>query len=149
MVACPIAAFICSIDLSGYLGYHFAPVSGLVLSALLYFTLLIVRYPHLSELHHFFARTIVIAVSTLTGAAIIWYLSFSESAPSFTSVFMMSFLIIISITPVKMMLKNIFNFFYPESKEIFTSLYDSDEKLEKEKSLMLAEMAPVACPRNP
>lgn len=145
LVACPIAAFICSIDLSGYLGYHFAPVSGLVLSALLYFTLLIVAYPHLSELHHFFARTIVIAVSTLTGAAIIYLVSFffSESAPSFTSVFMMSFLIIISITPVKMMLKNIFNFFYPESKEIFTSLYDSDEKLEKEKSLMLAEMAPV------
>ncbi len=53
LVACPIAAFICSIDLSGYLGYHFAPVSGLVLSALLYFTLLIVAYPHLSELHHF------------------------------------------------------------------------------------------------
>ncbi len=87
----------------------------------------------------------MIAVSTLTGAAIIYLVSFffSESAPSFTSVFMMSFLIIISITPVKMMLKNIFNFFYPESKEIFTSLYDSDEKLEKEKSLMLAEMAPV------
>ncbi|MBP1711191.1 MAG: signal transduction histidine kinase [Deltaproteobacteria bacterium] len=145
LIACPTAAFICSVDLSGYLGYHFAPVSGLVLSALLYFTLLIVAYPQLSELHHFFARAFVIAVSTLIGAAIIYLVSFffSGSAPSFTSVFMMSFLIIISITPVRMMLKNMFNVLYPESKDVFTSLYEFDEKLEKEKALMLAEMAPV------
>ncbi len=145
LIACPMAAFICLVDLSGYPGYHFAPVSGLVLSVLLYFTLLIVAYPQLSELHHFFARALVIVVSTLTGAAIIYLVSFffSGSAPSFTSVFMMSFLIIISITPVKMMLKNMFNVLYPESKDVFMSLYEFDEKLEKEKALMLAEMAPV------
>ncbi|MDD4356278.1 MAG: ATP-binding protein [Smithellaceae bacterium] len=145
LFACSAAAFICLVDLSAYLGYHFAPLSGLVLSALLYFTLLIVAYPQLSELHHFFVRALVIVVSTLTGAAIIYLVSFffSGSPPSFTSVFMMSFLIIISITPVKMMLKNMFNALYPESKDVFTSLYEFDEKLEKEKALMLAEMAPV------
>jgi signal transduction histidine kinase len=145
LLACPAAAFICLIDLSGYLGYPFAPVSGLVLSALLYFTLLIVAYPQLSELHHFFARALVIAVSTLAGAAIIYLVSFffSNNMLPFASVLMMSFLIIISITPVKMMLKIVFNFLYPKSKDVFTSLYEFDEKLEKEKALMLAEMAPV------
>ena len=145
LIACPTAAFICAVDLSGYLGYHFEPVSGLVLSALLYFTLLIVAYPQLSELHHFFARALIIVVSTLTGAAIIYLVSFffSGGTPSFTSVFMMSFLIIISVTPVKMILKSLFTALYPESKDVFTSLYEFDEKLEKEKALMLAEMAPV------
>jgi two-component system, NtrC family, sensor histidine kinase HydH len=42
-----------------------------------------------------------------------------------------------------MILKNLFSFFYPDSRDVFTSLYEFDEKLEREKALMLAEMAPV------
>jgi signal transduction histidine kinase len=42
-----------------------------------------------------------------------------------------------------MILKKTFNYFYPESKDVFTSFYEFDEKLEREKALMLAEMAPV------
>ncbi|MHB8136929.1 MAG: ATP-binding protein [Smithellaceae bacterium] len=145
LIACPAAALICSADILGYLGYNFPPISGLVLSALLYFTLLIIAYPQLSKLHEFLVRALVIFVSTLTGTAIIYFVAFffSSSLPSFTSVIMMSFLIIISITPVKIILKKLFSFLYPESKDVFTSLYEFDEKLEREKALMLEEMAPV------
>jgi len=63
--------------------------------------------------------------------------------PSFTYVVMASFLIVISVTPIKMILKNIFSYIYPDSKDVFTSLYEFDEKLERGKALLLAEMAPV------
>jgi signal transduction histidine kinase len=68
---------------------------------------------------------------------------FNIILPSFTTVIMTSFLIVISVTPVKMILKKIFSLLYPDSKDVFTSLYEFDEKLEREKALLLAEMAPV------
>jgi signal transduction histidine kinase len=153
LIACPIAVLVCGIDLLSCLGYDIPPLRGLVLSALLYFTLLVIAYPQLSELHDFFARALVIFISTLTGACIFYFVAFffSPSLPSFTSVVMASFLIVISVTPVRMILKKIFSFFYPESKDVFTSLYEFDEKLEREKALLLAEMAPVIAHeiRNP
>jgi signal transduction histidine kinase len=62
-----------------------------------------------------------------------------------------AFLISISFSPMKMILRKIFSYFYPESKDVFTSLYEFDEKLEREKAVMLAEMAPVIAHeiRNP
>ncbi|MEE9913315.1 MAG: hypothetical protein K4571_16520 [Deltaproteobacteria bacterium] len=145
LIACPAAVLLSAADLLGYLGYHFPPVTGLVLSALLYFTLLIIAYPQLSALHDFFARALVIFISMLTGAFIFYFAAFffSDSLPSFTSVIMASFLIVISVTPIKMILKKIFSFFYPDSKDVFTSLYEFDEKLEREKAMLLSEMAPV------
>lgn len=145
LIACPIALLFCGADLAGYLGYGFPPISGLVLSALLYFILLIIAYPQLSELHDFFARALVIFINTLTGAFIFYVVAFffSPSRPSFTSVLMASFLIVISVTPIKMILKKLFSVLYPDSKDVFTSLYEFDEKLEREKALLLAEMAPV------
>ncbi|MEN6468142.1 MAG: ATP-binding protein [Smithella sp.] len=145
LITCPTAAFICSADIFGYLGYNFPPIAGLVLSALLYLTLLIIAYPQLSELHDFFARALVIFISTIIGAFIFYFVAFffSSNLPSFTSVVMASFLIVISVTPVKMILKKFFSFLYPDSKDVFTSLYEFDEKLEREKALLLSEMAPV------
>ncbi len=145
LIACPIAVLISAADLLAYLGYHFPPITGLILSALLYLTLLVIAYPQLSELHDFFARALVIFISTLTGAFIFYFVAFffSSSLPSFTSVVMASFLIVISVTPIKMILKKIFSFLYPGSKDVFTSLYEFDEKLEREKAMLLAEMAPV------
>lgn len=145
LIACPVTVFLCGVDLLGYLGYTFPPITGLVLSALLYFTLLIIAYPQLSELHDFFARALVIFISTITGAFIFYFVAFffSSSLPSFTSVVIASFLIVISVSPIKMILKIIFSFFYPDSKDVFTSLYEFDEKLEREKAMLLAEMAPV------
>jgi len=145
LIACPTAALICGADILGYLGYAVPLVSGLALAALLYFLLLVIAYPQLSELHDFFARALVIFISTLTGAIIFYFVAFffSSSLPSFTSIIMASFLIVISVTPVKMILKKIFSFIYPDSKDVFTSLYEFDEKLEREKAMLLAEMAPV------
>jgi len=145
LIACPIALLLCGADILGYLGYNFSSINGLVLSALLYFTLLIVAYPQLSELHDFFARALVIFINTITGAFIFYFVAFffSSSLPSFTSVLMASFLVVISVTPIKMILKKLFSFLYPDSKDVFTSLYEFDEKLESEKALLLSEMAPV------
>ncbi len=146
LFACPIALIISSIDLLNHFGFNFPPVSGIITSALLYFTLLIVAYPQLHELHDFFARALVIFVNTVCGMIIFYFAAgfFSNSQlPSFTSILMASFLIVISLSPVRIILKRIFSFFYPESKNVFTSLYEFDEKLEQEKSMMLEEMAPV------
>jgi len=146
LFACPIAVVLCSIDLLKYSGFDFPPITGIVLSSLLYFILLIIAYPQLNELHDFFARALVICVSTICGVIIFYVVAgFSKDTPlpSFTSVLMASFLIVISVTPIKIILKKAYTYFYPESQNVFTSLYVFDEKLEREKSVMLAEMAPV------
>ncbi len=145
LIACPIALARCAADYLAHLAFGTPQISGQVLAALLYLVLLVIAYPQLSELHDFLARAFVILVSTVTGA-FIFYLAaffFSDSLPSFPSVIMASFLIVISVTPIKMILKKIFSYFYPDSKDVFTSLYEFDEKLEREKALLLAEMAPV------
>lgn len=146
LYACPIALIISSLDLLNYFSIVFPPLSKIILSTLLYFVLLIIAYPQIRELHDFFARALIIFVSTLTSVVIFYFAAgmFSDTPlPSFTSVLMASFLIVISFSPVRIILKKIFSYFYPESKDVFTSLYEFDEKLEKEKSMMLAEMAPV------
>jgi signal transduction histidine kinase len=146
LFACPLAVVLCSMDLLQYIGFDFPPITGIVLSSLLYFILLMIAYPQLNELHDFFARALVICVSTICGVIIFYVVAgFSKETPlpSFTSVLMASFLIVISVTPIKMILKKAYTYFYPESQNVFTSLYVFDEKLEREKSLMLAEMAPV------
>ncbi|MEN6622832.1 MAG: hypothetical protein ABFD50_14940, partial [Smithella sp.] len=65
LYACPIALIICSIDLFNYFGFDFPLLSGVAVSALLYFILLIIAYPQLNELHDFFARALVIFVGTV------------------------------------------------------------------------------------
>lgn len=153
LFACPTALILGNIDLLNHLGFNLPVINGVVLSALLYFVLLVIAYPQLRELHDFFGRSLVIFVSTVTGAFIFYFAAslFRGSTPSVAGLLLASFLIVISLTPIKIILKNIFSYFYPESKDVFTSLYEFDEKLEKEKALMLAEMAPVVAHeiRNP
>ena len=48
-IAVPIAALLSSLDIFYYPGFGFPPLSNLVLAALLYFILLIIAYPHLTE----------------------------------------------------------------------------------------------------
>lgn len=146
LITCPIALLLCSADLLSYFSFHLPPIAGIVLSALLYFVLLIIAYPQLNELHDFFARALVIWVSTIFGTVIFYFVAgFSRDAPlpSFTNVLMASFIIVISVTPIKIILEKIYGYFYPESQNVFTSLYVFNRKLEKEKNLMLAKMAPV------
>ena len=150
LFACPIALILSNLDLLNYWGFNLPTINGIVTSALLYFILLIIAYPQLRELHDFFARSLVIFISTVTGS-VIFYFAALGSPPSVTGLLLASFLIVISLSPLKMILKKIFSYFYPESKDVFTSLYEFDEKLEREKAMMLAEMAPVVAHeiRNP
>jgi len=152
LVACPIALILSNMDLLNYLGLNFPEISGIIISLLLYFILLIIAYPQLRELHDFFARSLVIFISTVTGT-VIFYLTarFFNGHPPFTGLLVAAFLVVISLSPMRMILRKIFSHFYPESKDVFTSLYEFDEKLEREKALMLSEMAPVVAHeiRNP
>jgi signal transduction histidine kinase len=54
-----------------------------------------------------------------------------------------SFLIVIAIEPMREILKKTLMFLFPDSREFLRSLFAFDEKLEREKSLLLEEMAPV------
>ncbi|MBN1470495.1 MAG: hypothetical protein JW925_01845 [Syntrophaceae bacterium] len=152
LAACPIALILSHINLLNYAGLNLPEINGIILSLLLYFILLVIAYPQLRELHDFFARSLVIFVSTVAGA-VIFYLTarFFNGHPPLTGLLVASFLVVISLSPMKMILRKIFGYFYPESKDVFTSLYEFDEKLEREKALMLSEMAPVVAHeiRNP
>ncbi len=153
-IACPIAALLCIVDVLNFYGYGLPSLSDIIIAALLYFVLLIVAYPHLTELHELMARALVIFITTLL-ATIIFYLitglfGKGHNMP-FTHVLMVSFIIVISLTPLKIILEKIFSSLYPDSRDVFTSLYAFDAKLEREKSLLLEEMAPVLAHeiRNP
>lgn len=153
LVACPVALIVGNVHLLNHAGLNVPVINGMVASVLLYFILLIIAYPQLRELHDFFARSLVIVVSTLVGAVIFYGAAsfFGGTPPSWEGLLLASFLVVISFSPMKMILKKIFSYFYPESKDVFTSLYEFDEKLERGKALMLAEMAPVVAHeiRNP
>ena len=145
-IAVPIAALLSSLDILYYLGFGFPPLSNLVLAALLYFILLIIAYPHLTELHELMAKALLVSVVTAF-AVILFYLVINlfghTVQPPFTHVLVACFTIVISISPFKIILEKIFSTIYPESKDVFTSLYALDAKLERERALLLEEMAPV------
>jgi two-component system sensor histidine kinase HydH len=145
-LAVPIAALLSSLDLFYYLGFGFPPLYNLVLAALLYFVLLIIAYPHLTELHELMAKALLVSVVTAF-AVLLFYLVINlfdhRVQPPFTHVLVACFTIVISISPFKIILEKIFSSIYPESKDVFTSLYALDAKLEKERALLLEEMAPV------
>jgi signal transduction histidine kinase len=153
LYACPIALAAGNIHGLNRWGADLPVISGIMSSLLLYFILLIIAYPQLRELHDFFARSLIIIISTLAGAAILHgaLLLSGKGFLPFTGLLMASFLIVISLSPTKFILRKIFSYFYPDSRDVFTSLYEFDEKLEQEKSLLLAEMAPVMAHeiRNP
>jgi len=153
-VACGAAALLSLLDLLPLCSIDFPRLSNLYLAILLYLTLLIVAYPHLTALHELMARAAAIAFLTFFATATFYLvIGLFGKAPHlpFSHVLVTSFVIIISVTPIKMILKEIFTRLYPESRDLFTSLYDLDEKLERERSLLLEEMAPVLAHevRNP
>lgn len=145
-IAVPIATFLSAFDILYYLGFAFPPLSNLVVAGLLYFMLLIIAYPHLTELHELMAKALIVSIVTAF-AVVLFYLVinlFGNTAPPpFTLVLMACFTIVISISPFKIILEKIFSMIYPQSKEVFTSLYALDAKLERERAMLLEEMAPV------
>ncbi len=130
------------------------PLFNLIVAGVLYFILIMITHPHLTELHELMIRALVIVIVTLF-TTVFFYLIigfFGKGlAPPFTLVFMVSFLIIIAIGPFQVLLKRLITRIYPEIKDVFTSPFDLDEKLEREKALLLEKMAPVLAHeiRNP
>ena len=153
-IACLVAAFLCSFDLFSYFGLPLPALSNIIIAALIYFILLIIAYPHLTKLYELMAKSLLIFILT-TFATIVFYFVLGLFGKNvhlpFTLVLSASFLIVISITPLKIIVKRLFSYFYPESTDVFRSLYAFDEKLEREKTLLLEEMAPVLAHeiRNP
>jgi two-component system sensor histidine kinase HydH len=134
--------------------YSLPPLFNLIIAGMLYFILIMITHPHLTELHDLMTRALVILIVTLF-TTVIFYLVigfFGQGpAPQFTLVFMVSFLIIIAVGPFQVILKRLLTRIYPEIKDVFTSPLDMDEKLEREKALLLEKMAPVLAHeiRNP
>ena len=130
------------------------PLFNLIIAGVLYFILIMITHPHLTELHDLMTRALVIVIVTLF-TTVFFYLIIgffgTGPAPPFTLVFMVSFLIIIAIGPFQILLKRLITRIYPEIKDVFTSPFDLDEKLEREKELLLEKMAPVLAHeiRNP
>ena len=126
--------------------YSIAPLFNLIASGVLYFILIMVTHPHLTELQDFMTRALVtLTITVFTTVFFYLVIGFFGKGVylSFTLVFMVSFLIIIAIGPFQILLKRMLTSVYPEIKDIFTSPFDLDEKLEREKFLLLEKMAPV------
>ena len=154
VIAGATAVFFCCFDLFSYFGLPFPILSDIVIAALLYFTLLVIAYPHLTKLYELMAKSLMVFILSAFATILVYFVLgiLGKMIPlSVTQIFTISFLIVISITPVKMIIKRIFAYFYPASADIFQSLYAFDEKLEREKTLLLEDMAPVLAHeiRNP
>jgi len=153
-IAFGMAALISACDVIKLFGYDFSPLYNIFTAVLMYMIFLIVNHPQLMDLHEVMARALITGVLTLCATLVIYVfirLFGGSSSTSLTYILLASFLIVISIEPLKQVLKNIFSWIYPESKEAFNFLYAFDQKLEREKSMLLEEMAPVLAHeiRNP
>ncbi len=132
--------------------YSIPPLFNLIVAGMLYFILIMITHPHLTELHDLMTRALVILIVTLF-TTVFFYLVIGffgkGPAPPFTLVFMVSFLIIIAIGPFQVILKRLLTRIYPEIKDVFTSPYDLDEKLETGKGAASGEDGPRPRPRDP
>ncbi|MDO8944361.1 MAG: hypothetical protein Q7U75_14365, partial [Desulfobacterales bacterium] len=91
--------------------YSISPLFNLVVAGILYFVLIMITHPHLTELHDIMTRALVGLIVTLF-ASVVFYLVIGffgkGPAPPFTLVFMVSFLLIIAIGPFQVLLKRLF-----------------------------------------
>jgi signal transduction histidine kinase len=144
-----IIAFTAAIATSSY-----PPLFHLAIAAILYYIMIMITHTHLTELHDLMARALVILIITLF-TTVFFYLIIGffgqKPAPPFTLILMVSFLVIIAVGPFQVLLKRMITRLYPEIKDVFSSPFDLDGKLEKEKALLLEKMAPVLAHeiRNP
>lgn len=144
-----IIAFTAAIATSSY-----PPLFHLAIAAILYYIMIMITHTHLTELHDLMAHALVILIVTLF-TTLFFYLIIGffgqKPAPPFTLILMVSFLVIIAVGPFQVLLKRMITRIYPEIKDVFSSPFDLDEKLEREKALLLEKMAPVLAHeiRNP
>jgi len=121
------------------------PLSDISLAFLIYFILVIITYPRLPELHEIMVRAAIVFLlmifATVTFYLVLAIFGDGEHIPPFNLIFMTAFIIVIFIDPVKLILKKAGLYFFLEGKGSLNSLYTIDEEMEREKSLLLEEMA--------
>lgn len=142
--ACAVTAVISISDILHHYGYGLPPLSDIAEACLIYFVLVIITYPNLPEFYEIMARALIVLIITIS-VIIVFYLIIGlfGGTPDLpvTHVLMASFIIVIFIDPVKLILKKTVSHLFFEGRDVFTSLYSIDEKLEMEKSMLLEEMA--------
>jgi signal transduction histidine kinase len=152
-IACAVTALLTGLDRLAGTAYGFSLHADMVLAALTYLILIIITHPQLTALHDIMARAMVVFIMTCFAALIFTIFTglFGKAAAPFSHILVASFIIVISIEPFRQILKKIVTMIYPDSPDVFTSLYALDERLEREKSRLLEEMAPVLAHeiRNP
>nr|HOP41491.1 histidine kinase dimerization/phospho-acceptor domain-containing protein [Geobacteraceae bacterium] len=143
-IACALTAVLSVSDILHLNGYNIPSMSNIALGVLIYFTLIIITYPRLPDLHEIMVRALVVFALVMF-VTIMFYLITSlfgeATAFSFNSIFLTSFVIVISIDPAKLVLKKIASRFFLDGRDVLVSLYAIDEEIEKEKSMLLEEMA--------
>jgi signal transduction histidine kinase len=152
-IACPVAAVLMAMDLLAGAAHGFSLHGDFILAALIYLILMIVTRPQLTALHDIMARAALVFVMTCFAAIIFTIVTgwFGRGAAPLSSILAASFIVVISIEPFRQIVKKTLTLIYPDSPDVFTSLYALDEKMEREKSQLLEEMAPVLAHeiRNP
>jgi signal transduction histidine kinase len=144
LIACIITAVLSLSDLLSYFGFALPHLSAMAVSALLYFILIVITYPELPEFYEIMAKALLIFIIVLFTAilfVIIIGLFWRGPLPPLNTILLASLIIVIANEPFKMVLKQLVNYFFPESRGVFASLYAFDKELEREKSMLLSEMA--------
>ena len=142
--ACIAVAVLSLTDLLAYLGYGVPRLSDMAVAALLYFLLMVINHSELPELYEIMARALIIFTLILFSTFVFFIVIglFGKGImPEFPTVLMASLLIVLTMDPLRLVLRKAFVSLFPESKEFFTSLYGFGEELEREKSALLEEMA--------
>jgi len=144
-IACALTALLSISDIFHYYGTPLPALSNIAIAALIYFTLIIITHYRLPEIHEIMVRALIVFAlmlfATITFCFVIAL--FGENSRSWlNSVLMASFIIVIFIDPVKMILKKgAAHIFFEGRSDVSISLYAIDEEVEKEKSMLLEEMA--------
>jgi signal transduction histidine kinase len=152
-IACAIVFVLMAGDHLARAVFGFSLRGDIIVAALVYLILMIITHPQLTALHDIMARAVVIFIMTCFAAIVIVIFTglFGKAMAPFSHILVAAFIIVISIEPFRQVLKKILTLVYPDSPDIFSSLYALDERLEREKSRLLEEMAPVMAHeiRNP
>ncbi|MEA3486925.1 MAG: ATP-binding protein [Thermodesulfobacteriota bacterium] len=144
-IACALTVILSISDVFHYYGSALPPLSNIAIAALIYFTLIIITHHRLPEIHEIMVRALIIFALVLFATITFYFviaLFGKNSSRWLNSVLMASFIIVIFIDPVKMIFKKVAgHLFFEGRSDVSISLYAIDEEVEREKSMLLEEMA--------
>ncbi|MDD5233528.1 MAG: ATP-binding protein [Syntrophales bacterium] len=142
LIACGVTAVVGTTEFLGRFGIP--SFYDMVIAGLLYFILIVITHTELPELYELMARglleLILILFTTLVFLITVGIFR-KGMLPPVNTILVAALIIVVSLEPIKMILKKIFDHFFPESPELSASIYGFDKELEKEKSALLDEMA--------